>query len=203
MYTQIETGLSIWCIRFLLNKTSLLYEQKTLHLDHALHVEVALMVLEAYQKHISDKPYTGIISESIKQVISSVGYPPLSQEIVFLSLGTPHRGYMTMTSRPFTGPVTCSLPRSVTASEGLTLVGARSGFHPMRFSTPRILSFLQSGLEHGLALSSLNGQVPALSVLFQQTLAFLQGTAHLCLSYLLSCWALESLVLEALQVSPF
>ncbi|XP_044132236.1 ectopic P granules protein 5 homolog isoform X1 [Bufo gargarizans] len=43
-------------------------DSKTLHLDHALHVEVALMVLEAYQKHICDKPYTGIISESIKQV---------------------------------------------------------------------------------------------------------------------------------------
>ncbi|XP_056399364.1 ectopic P granules protein 5 homolog isoform X1 [Hyla sarda] len=43
-------------------------DTKTLHLDHTLHVEVALMVLEAYQKHISDKPYTGVISESIKQV---------------------------------------------------------------------------------------------------------------------------------------
>ncbi|XP_075696840.1 ectopic P granules protein 5 homolog [Rhinoderma darwinii] len=43
-------------------------DTKTLHLDHALHVEVSLMVLEAYQKYISDKPYTGIISESIKQV---------------------------------------------------------------------------------------------------------------------------------------
>ncbi|XP_073485440.1 ectopic P granules protein 5 homolog [Aquarana catesbeiana] len=40
----------------------------TLHLDHTVHIEVALMVLEAYQKYISDKPYTGIISESIKQV---------------------------------------------------------------------------------------------------------------------------------------
>ncbi|XP_063814425.1 ectopic P granules protein 5 homolog [Pseudophryne corroboree] len=43
-------------------------ETNTLHLDHAVHVEVALMVLEAYQKFISDKPYTGLISESIKQV---------------------------------------------------------------------------------------------------------------------------------------
>ncbi|XP_069819331.1 ectopic P granules protein 5 homolog isoform X1 [Dendropsophus ebraccatus] len=43
-------------------------DTKTLHLDHAVHIEVALMVLEAYQKYISDKPYTGIISESIKQV---------------------------------------------------------------------------------------------------------------------------------------
>uniref|UniRef100_A0A663NA73 Ectopic P-granules 5 autophagy tethering factor n=1 Tax=Athene cunicularia TaxID=194338 RepID=A0A663NA73_ATHCN len=39
-----------------------------LHLDPALHSEVALMVLEAYQKYLSQKPYTGLLSESIKQV---------------------------------------------------------------------------------------------------------------------------------------
>uniref|UniRef100_A0A8C5LRQ0 Ectopic P-granules 5 autophagy tethering factor n=1 Tax=Leptobrachium leishanense TaxID=445787 RepID=A0A8C5LRQ0_9ANUR len=43
-------------------------EQRALHLDAAVHVEVALMVLEAYQKYIAEKPYTGLISESIKQV---------------------------------------------------------------------------------------------------------------------------------------
>ncbi|MEE6509995.1 hypothetical protein FKM82_028866 [Ascaphus truei] len=43
-------------------------ERNTLHLDAAVHVEVSLMVLEAYQKYITDKPYTGLISESIKQV---------------------------------------------------------------------------------------------------------------------------------------
>ncbi|KAM9328926.1 ectopic P granules protein 5 homolog [Gastrophryne carolinensis] len=43
-------------------------DSSALFLDHAVHVEVALMVLEAYQKYISDKPYTGLISESIKQV---------------------------------------------------------------------------------------------------------------------------------------
>ncbi|XP_053557038.1 LOW QUALITY PROTEIN: ectopic P granules protein 5 homolog [Bombina bombina] len=43
-------------------------EKNSLYLDASVHVEVALMVLEAYQKYISDKPYTGIISESIKQV---------------------------------------------------------------------------------------------------------------------------------------
>lgn len=41
----------------------------TLHLDQALHTEVALLVLEAYQKHLSQKPYTGLISESMKQVL--------------------------------------------------------------------------------------------------------------------------------------
>ncbi|KAM4808384.1 ectopic P granules protein 5 homolog [Rhinophrynus dorsalis] len=43
-------------------------DSNALHLDASIHVEVSLMVLEAYQKYISDKPYTGLISESIKQV---------------------------------------------------------------------------------------------------------------------------------------
>eukprot|EP00079_Xenopus_tropicalis_P014674 XP_004911392.1 PREDICTED: ectopic P granules protein 5 homolog [Xenopus tropicalis] len=43
-------------------------EKNALHLNPAIHVDVALMILEAYQKYISDKPYTGLISESIKQV---------------------------------------------------------------------------------------------------------------------------------------
>ncbi|XP_061469566.1 ectopic P granules protein 5 homolog isoform X3 [Rhineura floridana] len=42
--------------------------QGGLHLDPAVHAEVALMVLEAYQKYLSQKPYSGLISESIKQV---------------------------------------------------------------------------------------------------------------------------------------
>ncbi|KAM6230930.1 ectopic P granules protein 5 homolog isoform 1-T1 [Porphyrio hochstetteri] len=43
-------------------------EPDTLHLDPAVHSEVALMVLEAYQKYLSQKPYAGLLSESIKQV---------------------------------------------------------------------------------------------------------------------------------------
>ncbi|XP_074788022.1 ectopic P granules protein 5 homolog isoform X2 [Athene noctua] len=43
-------------------------EHDVLHLDPAVHSEVALMVLEAYQKYLSQKPYTGLLSESIKQV---------------------------------------------------------------------------------------------------------------------------------------
>nr|XP_033791091.1 ectopic P granules protein 5 homolog isoform X2 [Geotrypetes seraphini] len=42
--------------------------QNIYHLDPSLHTEVALMVLEAYQKYITEKPYGGLISESIKQV---------------------------------------------------------------------------------------------------------------------------------------
>ncbi|XP_072216265.1 ectopic P granules protein 5 homolog isoform X2 [Excalfactoria chinensis] len=46
-----------------------LCEQKdALHLDPAVHSEVALMVLEAYLKYLSQKPYSGLLSESIKQV---------------------------------------------------------------------------------------------------------------------------------------
>ncbi|XP_072520636.1 ectopic P granules protein 5 homolog isoform X3 [Salminus brasiliensis] len=37
-------------------------------LPAALHSEVALLVVEAYQKYLTDKPYAGIISEGIKQV---------------------------------------------------------------------------------------------------------------------------------------
>ncbi|CAM4569444.1 unnamed protein product [Caretta caretta] len=40
----------------------------TLHLDPAVHAEVALMVLEAYQKYLPQKPYGGLLSESMKQV---------------------------------------------------------------------------------------------------------------------------------------
>ncbi|KAJ7335175.1 hypothetical protein JRQ81_013116 [Phrynocephalus forsythii] len=43
-------------------------ENGCLHLDPVVHAEVALMVLEAYQKYLSQKPYGGLISESLKQV---------------------------------------------------------------------------------------------------------------------------------------
>lgn len=84
-------------------------------------------------------------------------------------------------------------------------------FHPLRCSTPKILAFLQSGMDQGLALSSLKGQISALSVLFQRTLAsrppvktFLQGVAHSVPPFRrpLEPWDLN-LVLRALQVSPF
>lgn len=39
-----------------------------LALPASLHTEVALLAVEAYQKYLTDKPYGGIISESIKQV---------------------------------------------------------------------------------------------------------------------------------------
>ncbi|XP_068166676.1 ectopic P granules protein 5 homolog isoform X2 [Antennarius striatus] len=40
----------------------------SLALSSSLHSEVALLVAEAYQKYLTDKPYTGLISEGIKQV---------------------------------------------------------------------------------------------------------------------------------------
>ncbi|XP_063051175.1 ectopic P granules protein 5 homolog isoform X2 [Engraulis encrasicolus] len=39
-----------------------------LALPDALHIEVALLAVEAYQKYLTDKPYAGLISEGIKQV---------------------------------------------------------------------------------------------------------------------------------------
>lgn len=40
----------------------------SLALSSSLHSEVALLVAEAYQKYLTDKPYSGLISEGIKQV---------------------------------------------------------------------------------------------------------------------------------------
>ncbi|XP_012860183.2 ectopic P granules protein 5 homolog isoform X2 [Echinops telfairi] len=42
--------------------------QGVLHLNQAVHADVALMVLEAYQKYLAQKPYAGLLSESMKQV---------------------------------------------------------------------------------------------------------------------------------------
>lgn len=39
-----------------------------LALPSFLHREVALLVAEAYQKYLTDKPYSGLLSEGIKQV---------------------------------------------------------------------------------------------------------------------------------------
>ncbi|CAJ0950310.1 unnamed protein product [Ranitomeya imitator] len=82
---------------------------------------------------------------------------------------------------------------------------------PMFFSLPSLLAFLQAGLDSGLALSSLKGQVSALSILFQKTLAsrpqvktFFQGVAHAVPPYRapVEAWDLN-LVLDVLKVSPF
>ncbi|KAK7934057.1 hypothetical protein WMY93_004953 [Mugilogobius chulae] len=43
-------------------------ENGNLALPSSLHSEVALLVVEAYQKYLTDKAYTGLISEGIKQV---------------------------------------------------------------------------------------------------------------------------------------
>ncbi|XP_029915436.1 ectopic P granules protein 5 homolog isoform X2 [Myripristis murdjan] len=43
-------------------------EDGSLALSSSLHSEVALLVAEAYQKYLTDKPYSGLISEGIKQV---------------------------------------------------------------------------------------------------------------------------------------
>ncbi|XP_029142175.1 ectopic P granules protein 5 homolog, partial [Protobothrops mucrosquamatus] len=43
-------------------------QQGYLHIGPAVHAEVALMILEAYQKYLPQKPYSGLLSESFKQV---------------------------------------------------------------------------------------------------------------------------------------
>ncbi|KAM9329728.1 uncharacterized protein PAF06_005604 [Gastrophryne carolinensis] len=79
------------------------------------------------------------------------------------------------------------------------------------FSISRILDFLQSGLDSGLQLSTLKGQVSALSIFFQRSFAshslvktFFQGVSHLRppRKPLLPVWDLN-LVLSALQAPPF
>ncbi|KAL7985733.1 hypothetical protein Chor_013665 [Crotalus horridus] len=43
------------------------FDQGYLHIGPAVHAEVALMILEAYQKYLPQKPYSGLLSESFKQ----------------------------------------------------------------------------------------------------------------------------------------
>lgn len=40
----------------------------SLALSSSLHAEVALLIAEAYQKYLTDKPYSGLLSEGMKQV---------------------------------------------------------------------------------------------------------------------------------------
>ncbi|XP_055017592.1 ectopic P granules protein 5 homolog isoform X2 [Boleophthalmus pectinirostris] len=56
-----------------------------LALPSCLHSEVALLVAEAYQKYLTDKAYTGLISEGIKQVsyLASVLRLGVSPEVSF------------------------------------------------------------------------------------------------------------------------
>ncbi|XP_073428589.1 uncharacterized protein [Dendrobates tinctorius] len=79
------------------------------------------------------------------------------------------------------------------------------------YSLPKVLGFLQSGLDDKLSLGSLNSQVSALSVLFQKCIAtkpqvrtFIQGVSRLVPPYKrpLDTWDLN-LVLTALQAPPF
>lgn len=61
-----------WCLQcsHLLAIKNVLYflQDGSLALSSSLHSEVALLVAEAYQKYLTDKPYSGLISEGLKQV---------------------------------------------------------------------------------------------------------------------------------------
>ncbi|XP_041429632.1 uncharacterized protein LOC121397238 [Xenopus laevis] len=79
------------------------------------------------------------------------------------------------------------------------------------FTVPRLLQFLQTGLDKGLSPGSLKSQVSALSILFQRKIAnlpdvrtFLQGAIHMAPPYRepIPPWDLN-LVLRALQGPPF
>uniref|UniRef100_A0A803JM14 Tyr recombinase domain-containing protein n=1 Tax=Xenopus tropicalis TaxID=8364 RepID=A0A803JM14_XENTR len=85
------------------------------------------------------------------------------------------------------------------------------GYPFQELSVPRILSFLQLGLDKGLSLGSLKSQISALSVLFQQKIAtfpdvatFLEGVSRLHPPFHdpIPPWDLN-LVLNALQEAPF
>lgn len=49
-----------------------LLQDGSLALSPSLHSEVALLIAEAYQKYLTDKPYSGLISEGLKQVPDTV-----------------------------------------------------------------------------------------------------------------------------------
>ncbi|CAJ0965970.1 unnamed protein product, partial [Ranitomeya imitator] len=79
------------------------------------------------------------------------------------------------------------------------------GCRPLVFSIPSILEFLQSGLDSGLALSSLKGQISVLSVLFQP---FQYGSIQLSWKLWAAEFALhtfsqsEDVWLEAARLQP-
>ncbi|XP_041425389.1 uncharacterized protein LOC121395599 [Xenopus laevis] len=92
-----------------------------------------------------------------------------------------------------------------------TAIPISSPFSFTDCNIPRVLSFLQRGLQLGLKLSSLKVQVSALSVLFQHRLAlddsvrtFLQGVAHISPPFRppVPGWDLNT-VLDALLDPPF
>ena len=85
------------------------------------------------------------------------------------------------------------------------------GWHPRRYLVGRILEFLQLGADMKLALSTIKGQISALSIFFQRPLAthsliktFLQGVIRLSppVKIPLCPWDLN-LVLSVLQKQPF
>lgn len=74
-YTQVITNALTYyfkCLKgyllFTIKEVLYLLQDGSLALSSSLHSEVALLVAEAYQKYLTDKPYTGFISEGFKQV---------------------------------------------------------------------------------------------------------------------------------------
>lgn len=68
-YAQVSINCCLQCYHLLPIKDVLyLLQDGSLALSSSLHSEVALLVAEAYQKYLTDKPYSGLISEGLKQV---------------------------------------------------------------------------------------------------------------------------------------
>lgn len=63
------------CHQFTSEDVLYLLQDGSLALPSSLHSEVALLVAEAYQKYLTDKPYSGLISEGLKQVPSTLFAP--------------------------------------------------------------------------------------------------------------------------------
>lgn len=58
----------VLCYLLIIKDVLYLVQDGSLALSSSLHSEVALLVAEAYQKYLTDKPYSGLISEGLKQV---------------------------------------------------------------------------------------------------------------------------------------
>lgn len=70
-YTQVVMSVLRMCLQQCYSSCMFKHfsvQDGSLALPSSLHCEVALLVAEAYQKYLTDKPYSGLISEGIKQV---------------------------------------------------------------------------------------------------------------------------------------
>lgn len=82
-----------WAHFWISGLTCFVLQSGSLVLSSSLHAEVALLIAEAYQKYLTDKPYSGLLSEGIKQVT----HPLLPWTNTLAS--SPRAGQFSMSSR--------------------------------------------------------------------------------------------------------